>query len=410
MWFSRKYICSALAALASTLSACLAPKPSYAPVPLRIAPWSAPLPPTLPAVARVRLSLPRPERVSIRAAGLETLILEARGTLVHTSDGRVSTRIELDPPAEALGWAVGEALYPGRLIAQVAASGELLLFEELEFERYIEGVVASEVVLWSASPAELEAQAIVARTYAARTLATAGELWDTTQDQAYRGAFQPGASRAAMAVAEKLEQAVRKTAGQVLMRNGTLLDARYHAACGGGTAELERVFSEAGQGTPAVACEPCLEQAERELKDQIDPERPLFWRFVASTALLRTIAERYALGQRLLELRPIERDAAGRWLEVELVGDAGVRTLSLPALRRDLGHERLQSGRILRVRAQKGISAEAGLIFEGLGRGHGVGLCQEGAREYARRGKSAAQILAHYYPGAQIERIAGARP
>ncbi len=44
----------------------------------------------------------------------------------------------------------------------------------------------------------------------------------------------------------------------------------------------------------------------------------------------------------------------------------------------------------------------SGLFFEGLGRGHGAGLCQEGAHEYAARSWSSQRILAHYLPGARL--------
>ena len=43
-----------------------------------------------------------------------------------------------------------------------------------------------------------------------------------------------------------------------------------------------------------------------------------------------------------------------------------------------------------------------GWRVQGRGRGHGVGLCQEGARDLARAGWSARSILAHYYPGATL--------
>jgi stage II sporulation protein D len=41
-------------------------------------------------------------------------------------------------------------------------------------------------------------------------------------------------------------------------------------------------------------------------------------------------------------------------------------------------------------------------VFTGRGTGHGVGLCQFGAAEMAREGKSYRDILAFYYPGASI--------
>jgi len=43
-------------------------------------------------------------------------------------------------------------------------------------------------------------------------------------------------------------------------------------------------------------------------------------------------------------------------------------------------------------------------IFRGGGWGHGVGLCQIGAAVMAQRGFTAEAILAHYFPGASLER------
>jgi stage II sporulation protein D len=45
------------------------------------------------------------------------------------------------------------------------------------------------------------------------------------------------------------------------------------------------------------------------------------------------------------------------------------------------------------------------LHFRGKGQGHGVGLCQDGADAMAGAGKSYREILAFYYPGAQVSRI-----
>jgi stage II sporulation protein D len=42
------------------------------------------------------------------------------------------------------------------------------------------------------------------------------------------------------------------------------------------------------------------------------------------------------------------------------------------------------------------------LIFSGRGSGHGVGLCQAGAEEMAREGKTYRDILNFYYPGTEL--------
>ncbi len=40
--------------------------------------------------------------------------------------------------------------------------------------------------------------------------------------------------------------------------------------------------------------------------------------------------------------------------------------------------------------------------FEGAGLGHGVGLCQAGARRMAASGATEREILAHYFPRARL--------
>jgi stage II sporulation protein D len=44
------------------------------------------------------------------------------------------------------------------------------------------------------------------------------------------------------------------------------------------------------------------------------------------------------------------------------------------------------------------------LVVDGMGAGHGVGLCQWGAVGRARAGQSFDQILAAYFPGTRLER------
>jgi SpoIID/LytB domain protein len=39
----------------------------------------------------------------------------------------------------------------------------------------------------------------------------------------------------------------------------------------------------------------------------------------------------------------------------------------------------------------------------GVGRGHGLGLCQRGAAGMAREGKRFREILMHYYPNAELK-------
>jgi len=45
------------------------------------------------------------------------------------------------------------------------------------------------------------------------------------------------------------------------------------------------------------------------------------------------------------------------------------------------------------------------VVATGAGSGHGVGLCQTGALGMARTGAKGEEILAHYYPGAKLQRL-----
>lgn len=49
-------------------------------------------------------------------------------------------------------------------------------------------------------------------------------------------------------------------------------------------------------------------------------------------------------------------------------------------------------------------------LLRGVGRGHGIGLCQAGARSMARDGADFREILAHYYPNTVITTFGGAVP
>jgi stage II sporulation protein D len=45
------------------------------------------------------------------------------------------------------------------------------------------------------------------------------------------------------------------------------------------------------------------------------------------------------------------------------------------------------------------------ILVEGIGQGHGIGLCQSGAKAMAADGADFRQILSHYYPNSTIVSI-----
>ncbi|MEM8712818.1 MAG: SpoIID/LytB domain-containing protein, partial [Planctomycetota bacterium] len=348
----------------------------------------------------------------------------------------------------------GALVLPDRVSVRLPAQaeGQSPRVVELALEDYVEGVVAAELAIWSAEPAELEAQAIAARTYAASTLAKrrkgaqSSALEAGVMDQAYRGAYDGSGSAAAQKVAERLRTAIARTRGMVLVRRNRLEETRYHASCGGHTARFFDVFQQEAMDYGAVGpgahpCAPCARRAKEEQARGGPAEtRPLSWITVLDQKALTRLGKELGLRAPVRVIRPISKDAAGRWLGVH-VGIAPSSTSLLRSLRDarpyigsysgeprpPISAESRQDFAVVsfdRIRAIVGYdvlksamidaavwSSPAGsadgpaLHLQGRGRGHGVGLCQEGARDMARAGRTAEEILTHYYAGSTIERL-----
>lgn len=369
---------------------------------------------------RLEVELASDQRVRLAREGDQVRLLHADGT----SEDRHWVRLDALRPEGELRFE-GRS-YPGSLLIEPRAAGGLGVVNWAPLEAYVEGVVAAELVLWNSSRAAIQAQAIAARSYAVATLEARAlgsrrpELWDDTRDQAYRGRFQPDSAARARGLERLLADSVAGCRGQVLEFSGRVLAARYHACCGGRTAAEAAVFAGLSGPSLSVVCEPCRQaaaQAPREAGFKPETARPLAasarraagrtafdpsWNFTASRAELSRLAKDLGLGERLLIVRPVAQDPAERWLEVELTGSSGKRRVPLNELRRRLGFDRLRSGRILATWPRAGETIQDGLYFQGLGNGHGVGLCQRGALGYAELGLGAERILAHYYPGAKL--------
>ncbi len=130
---------------------------------------------------------------------------------------------------------IGARTYQGDLVAQPGGETDNVL----PLEDYVDGVVPAESpVIWAGEggQAELEAQAVVARSYALAWVATGGEICDTTACQMYTGlADQYGPTA---------DAEVEATTGQVLYCGpgtscgpaGSIARAEYSASTGGYTA------------------------------------------------------------------------------------------------------------------------------------------------------------------------------
>ena len=267
--------------------------------------------------------------------------------------------------------------------------------QALPVDDYLLGSLLAEADLSDLDAAAVQrlaqVQAILARTYAFANLGRhADEGFDlcaTTHCQVYRPV-----DRVPVDLVRTARDAIRATAGLLVTFGDQPINAVFHADCGGHTSDADAVWEGASRpylrGTPDVFCL---------------WEGPTKWRFEVDAAALRDLFNqdtRTRVGAYLDELVITRVDAAGRVQRVVLQGEhrPEIRGNQLRAmLTARFGPRSIMATRFSTHRAG------ARFVFEGWGFGHGVGLCQAGAKARARDGDSPEAILQHYYPGTHLQ-------
>jgi stage II sporulation protein D len=269
--------------------------------------------------------------------------------------------------------------YPATL--DIVRSGEgLAVVNELPLEDYVVGVVRAEASeKW---PLEmLRAQAIAARTYAAyQRLLGAGKpfhILASTAHQQYAGRVPAGSSA---------WTAVRDTAGLVLLWEGEVFPAFYHTESGGYTEDPRTVF--AARNMPALKPVRCdFSAGSPHFYWTLDVRLP----DLADTLRRQGVQIGAISGVEVTERTPSLRAS------VVAVSD-GRTTVPLRGndFRRMIGYDTFKST-LFAVVVDGDVAR-----FSGRGYGHGVGMCQWGAKGMAEQGYSATQILEYFYPGTTL--------
>jgi stage II sporulation protein D len=234
-----------------------------------------------------------------------------------------------------------------------------------------------------------DVQTVVARTYAVAHLgrhrAEGFDFCDTTHCQVYEPA-----RRRTSRFASAAEAASSRTNGQILTFDGRAADALFHADCGGRTAAASAVWG----GAPVAYLQAIV--------DDVPQGAHRTWRVAVSANELRAALNadpRTEVGNSLSAIDIVTRDDSGRAATVTVRGQRSSAVkgdVFRTVLNRTFGERALQST-LFSVIRQAG-----GFVFEGVGFGHGVGLCQRGAMARARRGETMREILGTYYPGARF--------
>jgi stage II sporulation protein D len=293
------------------------------------------------ASGRFHWSLDSPLRIALQQAGV-----------MHISQ---FTQPLTEPVRCALPGNHGEftVAIPGKIARRylgnleiVPLPSELQIIVSMELEAAVASVVAAE------SPPGAPLEALKAQAVAARSFLVAGEgrhrdfdFCDTTHCQFLREPPSPKS---------EAYKAALQTRGLVLAYQDAAFPAMYSSSCGGKTHSLEDLGLPV-HGYPyfAVICDYCR-------------RHPRKW----ESAIAQQDASSLASSER-----------------------------ARLSLARKLGWKTIPSNSYSSRREGDSV------ILEGVGVGHGIGLCQSGAADMARHGTSFQEILLHYYPNTTLKQM-----
>jgi len=298
---------------------------------------------------------------------------------------------------------------PYRGAVEILATPDgITVVNELAVEAYLRGVVPKEI--GDLGPREFEAvkaQAIAARTYTLSYLGRRADLgfdlWDDTRDQVYDGLTAETTSA---------NRAVAETRGVVIAHNGGLVQSYFHSTCGGSTVNMSDVW-------PAENRRFVSQILDRDEAGWYCQKSHHFrWTEVYSAARLKQILNRHLKREmesvpgdvgRVLNVVAEATAPSGRVQATTITTERG--RFSIPkervrwVLRRPIDGEPILRSSYVRYFVDADSEGKlARLMVSGAGNGHGIGMCQTGAAEMARRGYSSQQILAHYYQDSELQK------
>jgi stage II sporulation protein D len=264
---------------------------------------------------------------------------------------------------------------------QVLPRGKgLLVVNEVDLEEYVKGVVPSEM-----SPSwhleALKAQAVAARSYALyQRMMNAGREYDLmagTQDQVYRGRNR---------VEQRVQEAVEATRGLVLTHRNAPILAAFSSTAAGPTEDAINVWSKDLPYLKGVDC-------------PFDANSPYYqWRVAIKLQELEASLKRSGMVVgTIASVTPFTFSRAGRVTALRILHSQGELILRGEELRRAVGYTTIPSA-LFEVE-----SVGREVVLVGRGAGHGVGLCQWGAKELAELGYPFGSILQYYFPGTQLQ-------
>ena len=275
---------------------------------------------------------------------------------------------------------------------------QIYVINSLSLESYLCGVLPVELGNSQTKniDAAVEAFAIVARTFAVQKSTTKNRLYDiegSTNAQVYGGA---GVEKSVFT------DAIKHTEGKILTYQGEVAQLFYSACCGGVTEDASNVFNKQeipyltshADGDPAnCTSSPAFTWTEEYTANQFR----------------QYLVKKGDAQKEIADVKITKTYSSGRVSELTVEFEDGTaQIIAGKNIRQTI--RRAANGAILRsslfeIDTKKSDGVVTKIILNGKGNGHGVGLCQWGAFNLAKLGRSAEDILEFYFPGTQIKEI-----
>ncbi len=306
----------------------------------------------------------------------------------HSSKSDTSAKsvqiASLKSPSGIISW--NDIKYKGEFhLVSTPKKNRCDLIHNVSLEDYVSSLLNKEMNhTW---PIEaLKAQAVAARTYAYQKIQTNRSKNGSDNQYDIINSEWHQVSGSLRDITEQTKTASGETEGLILMtKSGKLVPAFFHSKCGGRTILPRYVWGEKVAGYESVDCPFC------------NPHGKKSWKFDMTKDQFKGLVKKF-LGVKknknvymMFDQREKER--------IHLYSEGESKSISKAKFRSALGRDNLPSSHF-DINVSKN-----NVEFSGDGFGHGVGMCQFGAMELAKRGYKYKDILKHYYPNFNLKKI-----
>lgn len=267
--------------------------------------------------------------------------------------------------------------------------------ENVNLNYYLLCVVASEIPFKYEYEA-IKAQVVVARTYLFnKIINNLEEKGDVCDDYKHCQAYTPleklneiwknkgFTDKEIEDGKEKIQKAILDTKNQVIVYNGKIIDALFHASSPQRTEDAKAIWS--CEDIPYLKS---VENVEDETYENRTSQTILPYSVFKTTLIEKGYVENLT-DEEILNTKICEYTDSGRVKAIQ-VGNYKIKAEDLRTL---FG--------IKSTNFTLSVDNE-NIVFNVLGYGHGVGLSQVGANTYAKLGKTYDEIIHHYYTGVDI--------